>query len=220
MGRIFLPITLGTAPKNVTKIVDFLVIKNMSGYNAILDRGLIGQIKAVPSSLHQKMKFLTPSEIREVLGCQRESRRCYVLSLRDKQPLAAPVPVPPPTDQPSTSRGTPAKDLLPFSGRLEDEKKVYIQQLPHKENGAVEDDATKNAIGVSDALSASSRPLRLPRHQVRFPFSLLFLGGNHIHISILLELVCVLCVEGKHNPCDYTYKLANPSGEAIPRTWH
>ncbi|MQM05904.1 hypothetical protein Taro_038723, partial [Colocasia esculenta] len=41
----------------------------------------------------------------------RESRRCYVLSLRDKQPLADPAP--PTTDQPSTSRGTPAEDLIP-----------------------------------------------------------------------------------------------------------
>ncbi|MQL93228.1 hypothetical protein Taro_025865, partial [Colocasia esculenta] len=111
MGRIRLPITLGTAPRVVTKVVDFLIVNNMPGYNAILDRGLIGRIKAVPSPLHQKMKFPTPSGIREVLGFQRESRRCYVLSLRDKQPLADPAPST--SEQPSTSRGTPAEDLLP-----------------------------------------------------------------------------------------------------------
>ncbi|MQL72716.1 hypothetical protein Taro_005044 [Colocasia esculenta] len=111
MGRVRLPITLGTAPRVVTKIVDFLVINNMPGYNAILGRGLIGRIKAVPSSLHQKMKFPTPSEVGKVLGCQRESRRCYVLSLRDKRPLADPAP--PAADQPSTSRGTPAEGLIP-----------------------------------------------------------------------------------------------------------
>ncbi|MQL72212.1 hypothetical protein Taro_004519 [Colocasia esculenta] len=69
IGKVRLPITLGTAPKTVTKIVDFLVIKNVPGYNAILGRGLIGRIKAVPSSLHQKMKFPTPSGIGEALGC-------------------------------------------------------------------------------------------------------------------------------------------------------
>ncbi|MQL75419.1 hypothetical protein Taro_007794 [Colocasia esculenta] len=67
MGRVRLPITLGTAPRIVTKVVDFLVINNMPGYNAILGRGLIGRIKAVPSSLHQKMKFPTPSGVGEVL---------------------------------------------------------------------------------------------------------------------------------------------------------
>ncbi|MQM18851.1 hypothetical protein Taro_051848 [Colocasia esculenta] len=71
MGRVRLPITLGTAPKTVTKVVDFLVINNMPSYNAILGRGLIGRIRAVPSSLHQKMKFPTPSGIGKVLGCQR-----------------------------------------------------------------------------------------------------------------------------------------------------
>ncbi|MQL84215.1 hypothetical protein Taro_016715 [Colocasia esculenta] len=119
MGRARLPITLGMAPNNVTKMVDFLVIRSMLGYNAILDRGLIGHIKAVPSSLHQKMKFPTPYGIGEVLGSQRESRRCYVLSLRDKQPLAVPDTVPPAADQPSTSRGTPAEDLLPV--RVDDD---------------------------------------------------------------------------------------------------
>ncbi|MQL69050.1 hypothetical protein Taro_001379 [Colocasia esculenta] len=116
MGRVRLPITLGTAPRIVTKVVDFLVINNMPGYNAILSRGLIRRIKAVPSSLHQKMKFPTPSGVGEVLGCQRESRRCYVLSLRDKQPLADPAP--PTSDQPSISRGTPAEDLIPVQIRL------------------------------------------------------------------------------------------------------
>ncbi|MQL77781.1 hypothetical protein Taro_010196, partial [Colocasia esculenta] len=112
MGRVRLPITLGTAPRVVTKIVDFLVINNMPGYNAILGRGLIGRIKAVPSSLHQKMKFPTPSGVGEVPGCQRESRRCYVLSLRDKQPLVDTTPST--SDQPSTSRRTPAEDLIPI----------------------------------------------------------------------------------------------------------
>ncbi|MQL99104.1 hypothetical protein Taro_031826 [Colocasia esculenta] len=70
MGRARLPITLGMSPRSVTKIVDFLVIWNMPGYNAIL-----GRLKAVPSSLHQKMKFPTPHGIGEVLDDQRESRR-------------------------------------------------------------------------------------------------------------------------------------------------
>ncbi|MQL91082.1 hypothetical protein Taro_023688, partial [Colocasia esculenta] len=110
MGQVRLPITLGTAPKSVTKMVDFLVIRSMPGYNAILGRGLIGRIKVVPSSLHQKMKFPTPCGVGEVLGSQHESRQCYVLSLRDKQ--TAPAITAPPIDQPSTRRGTPAEDLL------------------------------------------------------------------------------------------------------------
>ncbi|MQL98750.1 hypothetical protein Taro_031459, partial [Colocasia esculenta] len=70
--RECLPIIVGTTPKNVTEMVDFLVIQSMPRYNAILGRGLIGRIKAVPSSLHQKMKFPTSCGIDEVLGGETE----------------------------------------------------------------------------------------------------------------------------------------------------
>ncbi|MQL90019.1 hypothetical protein Taro_022600, partial [Colocasia esculenta] len=113
MGWILLPITLGVAPRNVTKMVEFLVIDSMPGYNAILSRGLIGRIKVVPSSLHQKMKFPTLHGIEEVLGSQRESWRCYILSLRVKQLAVDPVALPAPTSEASTSRGMPVEDLLP-----------------------------------------------------------------------------------------------------------
>ncbi|MQM17823.1 hypothetical protein Taro_050801 [Colocasia esculenta] len=73
MGQIRLSISLGRTPRNVTKMVEFLVIESMPGYNTILGRGLIGRIKAVPSSLHQKMEFPTLHGIGEVLGSQRRS---------------------------------------------------------------------------------------------------------------------------------------------------
>ncbi|MQL78071.1 hypothetical protein Taro_010495 [Colocasia esculenta] len=57
MGRVRLPITLGTALRVVTKIVNFLVINNMPGYNAILGRGLIRRIKAVKNQAEGLLHF-------------------------------------------------------------------------------------------------------------------------------------------------------------------
>ncbi|MQL67900.1 hypothetical protein Taro_000152 [Colocasia esculenta] len=57
------------------------------------------------------------------------------------------------------------EELL-FSIRMEDGKKVHTRHLPHIENVTVEDDVTRDASGCSDALPASSRQVRLPRHQV------------------------------------------------------
>ncbi|MQL83713.1 hypothetical protein Taro_016209 [Colocasia esculenta] len=106
----------------------------MPGYNAILGRGLIGRLKVVPSSLHQKMKFPTPGGVGEVLGSQPESRRCYVLSLGDKRPIADPEVLPTPAEQPSTSRGSPAEDLLPVRVDGDPEHVLYIgAPLPEAE---------------------------------------------------------------------------------------
>ncbi|MQM05638.1 hypothetical protein Taro_038450 [Colocasia esculenta] len=84
------------------------------------------------------MKFPTSCGIGEVLGSQRESRQCYVLSLRDKQ--AAPAITAPPADQLSTSRGTPAEDLLlvrvdddpehlASSGDITPSRSIFIEEL-------------------------------------------------------------------------------------------
>lgn len=51
-GALRLPIALGTPPKTVTSMVNFVVTKGMSAYNVIFGRGIIGQIKAVPSTYH------------------------------------------------------------------------------------------------------------------------------------------------------------------------
>ncbi|XP_022158432.1 uncharacterized protein LOC111024924 [Momordica charantia] len=69
-GIIELPVTFGSGPKSITKMVDFLVVNYTSSYNAILGRPTIHMLRAIPSTYHQSMKFPTPGGVEEIKGEQ------------------------------------------------------------------------------------------------------------------------------------------------------
>ena len=73
-GRISLPVVVGG--KEVKVI--FIVVNSFSPYTAILGRPWIHAMKAVPSTLHVKLKFPTEQGIAVVRGCQQMARRCLV----------------------------------------------------------------------------------------------------------------------------------------------
>ncbi|KAL8125842.1 hypothetical protein AgCh_013223 [Apium graveolens] len=81
-GIIKLPTTIGTEPRQATQMLDFVVVKASSTYNAIMGRTGIHAFKAVPSSYHSVMKFPTRNGIVEERGDQKMARSCYVASLR------------------------------------------------------------------------------------------------------------------------------------------
>ncbi|XP_022150858.1 uncharacterized protein LOC111018902 [Momordica charantia] len=81
-GRIELPVTFGSGPKSITKMVDFLVVDYASSCNAILGRPTMHMLKAIPSRYHQSIKFPTPGGIGEIKGEQRVSRECYYASMK------------------------------------------------------------------------------------------------------------------------------------------
>ncbi|CAE5959511.1 unnamed protein product [Arabidopsis arenosa] len=64
--------------KNVSKIVDFIVFDKPAAYNIILGTPWIYQMKAVPSTYHQCIKFPTPSGVETIRGSQDASRTCYL----------------------------------------------------------------------------------------------------------------------------------------------
>lgn len=80
-GKIKLPISL----KSVTLMVDFLVVNAPSPYNAILGKGWIHKMKAVPLTYHQCLWFLTLEGLMEVHGNQELSRKCYALAMKSEQ---------------------------------------------------------------------------------------------------------------------------------------
>ncbi|KAK3014944.1 hypothetical protein RJ639_009960 [Escallonia herrerae] len=84
-GIIALPVTIGTPPAQANFILDFVVVKVPSAYNAILGRPTLNQLQAVVSTYHLKMKFPTEHEIGEVKGDQTIARQCYVTSCRPKK---------------------------------------------------------------------------------------------------------------------------------------
>ncbi|KAG7579151.1 Ribonuclease H-like superfamily [Arabidopsis thaliana x Arabidopsis arenosa] len=70
LGTIKLPVLA----KNVSKIVDFVVFDKPAAYNIILGTPWIYQMKAVPSTYHQCIKFPTPSGVETIRGSQEASR--------------------------------------------------------------------------------------------------------------------------------------------------
>jgi hypothetical protein len=82
MGIISLPLTVGTAPKVSTVMVDFLVVDRPSAYNTINGRPGLNKLRAATSTYHLMMKFPTEEEVGEVKGDQLAARRCYNISMK------------------------------------------------------------------------------------------------------------------------------------------
>ncbi|XP_073019473.1 uncharacterized protein [Primulina eburnea] len=57
LGHIVLPLSLGTDPRQVTKMIAFTVVDTPSAYNGILGRPSLKDFRAVASTYHQKLKF-------------------------------------------------------------------------------------------------------------------------------------------------------------------
>ncbi|KAK3037299.1 hypothetical protein RJ639_032061 [Escallonia herrerae] len=69
-GIIALPVVIRTPPTQANLMLDFVVVKVPSAYNAILRRPALNQLQAVVSTYHLKMKFPTENGIEEVKGDQ------------------------------------------------------------------------------------------------------------------------------------------------------
>ncbi|KAL8103383.1 hypothetical protein AgCh_027812 [Apium graveolens] len=70
-------------PRQATQMLEFLVVKASSTYNAIMGRIGIHGFKAVPSSYHSVIKFPTRDGIGEERGDQKMAISSYVASLRE-----------------------------------------------------------------------------------------------------------------------------------------
>lgn len=57
IGAIALPVTMGQGDNMATTMINFLVIKAHSSYNAILGRPTLNNLKVFTSTYHLKMKF-------------------------------------------------------------------------------------------------------------------------------------------------------------------
>ncbi|KAG7568043.1 hypothetical protein ISN45_Aa04g008810 [Arabidopsis thaliana x Arabidopsis arenosa] len=80
LGNIKLPLLAAGVPK----IVEFIVFDRPAAYNIILGTPWIYQMKAIPSTYHQCVKFPTPGGIGTIRGDQETSRSCYLMGHRLK----------------------------------------------------------------------------------------------------------------------------------------
>ncbi|XP_074318453.1 uncharacterized protein LOC141655265 [Silene latifolia] len=78
LGEIFIPTYVG----GVNKQIRYLVIDGPSTYNVILGRPWLHQMKVVPSTYHQCIKFPTPWGVETMRGDQEEARGCYKKALK------------------------------------------------------------------------------------------------------------------------------------------
>ncbi|XP_074304054.1 uncharacterized protein LOC141638539 [Silene latifolia] len=75
-------ITIPTYIEGVNKLARYLVIEGPTTYNLILGRSWLHQMKSVPSTYHQCLKFPTPWGVVTVKGDREESRSCYTQALK------------------------------------------------------------------------------------------------------------------------------------------
>ncbi|XP_074347688.1 uncharacterized protein LOC141686562 [Apium graveolens] len=74
---IYLPMVFGTASRQVSHVMKFYVISVASFYNMILGRPTITKLRAIPFTIHLKLKFPNPGGIGELRGDRGTSGKCY-----------------------------------------------------------------------------------------------------------------------------------------------
>lgn len=86
---LHLQMTLGEENHSTTKLINFIVVRFFSGYNAILERTSLHKFGIV-SSFYQCLKFRTIKGVYCIQGSQQISRSCYMAALKatDNAPLA------------------------------------------------------------------------------------------------------------------------------------
>ncbi len=80
LGKTILPVLAG--PINLQ--TEFIVVKASSPYNAIMGRDWLHQMKAIPSTLHQKLRFPTKDGVMELNGDQVTAKQCVLATVKRK----------------------------------------------------------------------------------------------------------------------------------------
>jgi hypothetical protein len=78
LGKTILPV-LASPIHLRTK---FIVVKTLSPYNGIIGRDWLHRMRAIPSTLHQKLRFLTKDGIMVLNGDQVTEKRCVLATVK------------------------------------------------------------------------------------------------------------------------------------------
>ena len=79
-GQIRLPVQTGSKVVEV----DFIVVDAYSPYIAIVTRPWLHTLGVVSSTLHQKVKYPSEGQVKEILGDQSMARQCLVATIQHK----------------------------------------------------------------------------------------------------------------------------------------
>ena len=86
-GKVIIPkdqIRLPVQTGSETVEVDFIVVDAYSPYIAIVARPWLHTLGAVSSTLHQKDKYPSEGQIKEILGDQAMARQCMITAIWHK----------------------------------------------------------------------------------------------------------------------------------------
>ncbi|KAK3042624.1 hypothetical protein RJ639_000876 [Escallonia herrerae] len=107
---IALPVSVGAPSTQAQLMLDFVVVRVPSAYNAILGQTVLNQLRAVVSTYHMKMKFPTKKRVGEVKGDQVVARQCYMASCQNRPNETFIIEEL--RDETKVKRGKPAEDLM------------------------------------------------------------------------------------------------------------
>ena len=79
-GQIRLPVQIGLEVVEV----DFIVVDASSPFTAIVAKPWLHTLEAVSSTLHQKVKYPSEGQVKEILGDQSVVRQCLVAAIQHK----------------------------------------------------------------------------------------------------------------------------------------
>ena len=65
--------------------MDFIVVDTYSPYTAIMARPWLHALEAVSSTLHQKVKYPSNGQVKEIRGNQSMARQCMVAAILHQQ---------------------------------------------------------------------------------------------------------------------------------------
>ena len=78
-------VTFAVKAGPVTQQVLFSVVQDLGPYNAIMGRNWLHNMKAVPSTYHQTLSYLTNAGQVDLLSSQLAARQCYSMSLQEPE---------------------------------------------------------------------------------------------------------------------------------------
>ena len=64
--------------------VNFIVVNSYSPYTAILAKPWLHALGAISSTLHQKVKYPSHDQVKEIMGSQSMARQCIVVAILHK----------------------------------------------------------------------------------------------------------------------------------------
>ena len=80
LGKTVLPVLAG--PINLR--TKFIVVRASSPYNSIMGRDWLHRMRAIPSTLHQKIRFSTKDGVMELNDNQVIAKRCILAAVKQK----------------------------------------------------------------------------------------------------------------------------------------